>query len=389
MDRKATEELLRILIDTMNRDFQTCLNPEIIILNSWAGLSDGAEKMDETIASEPNNHVVLIGASNTRRLAPFLKAAGYTVSDHTQPGWLATLENIEFLTAKLNSIGTLPDTVVILELFGNSTFRFRQFDGTMALPFKVNNSYHMDGEVGVCDDETFKRLCGSVSCVIEACGDSVKIIVPPLPRHLYNTCCGNTRHCTNFKNDDYELSLLQATTHFRPLLNEALLKQGTERFFVIDGIGAILGVPPGGNRGAPSEIVRELSEYCTKDGVHYTDSAYSNIAKTVMSAAKGVSDGTLTKSGLEKHPLPGQQAGGSYFWRGFISPVGARLTSTQSSSGIMHPSSDTAASGQRLQQLQARGTGHRGGRGRPHAGFRRRGGGYYRPLHYHHPYWQK
>jgi hypothetical protein len=97
---------------------------------------------------------------------------------------------------------------------------------------------------------------------------------------------------------------LHATTHFRPLLKDALIKQGTERFFVIDGIGAILCVPPGGNRGAPSAIVRELSEYCTKDGVHYTDAAYSNIAKTVMSAAKGVSDGTLTKSGLEKHPLP-------------------------------------------------------------------------------------
>jgi hypothetical protein len=378
MNRKATEELLRTLIDTMNRDFQTCLNPEIIIANSWAGPDDSAEKMDEMIASQPNNHVILIGASNTKRLVPFLKAAGYTVCDLTQPGWLATPENIDFLIAKLNTIGTLPDTIVILELFGNSTFRYRQFDGTMALPFKVNNGYHMDGEEGVCDDETFKKLCGSVGVIFDACSESVKIIIPPLARHLYTSCCGNSRHCTNLKNEDHELSLLHATTHFRPLLKEALIKHGTDRFFVIDGIGAILGVPPGGNRGAPAEIVRELSDYCAKDGVHYTDAAYSNIAKTVMSAAEGVANGTLTKSGSDKHIPSGNQAGGSFFWRGFVSPIGARLTNIQQS----HHSFSVD------QQPPVRGSGHRGGRGQGHH-LRGRGAGHHRPGQYYHPYWRK
>jgi hypothetical protein len=209
---------------------------------------------------------------------------------------LATPENIDYLIGTLNTICPGKETTVVLELFGNSTFRYRQFDGTMALPFKSNNGYHMEGAVGVCDDETFLKLCGSVSGVFDACNDSTKIIIPPLPRYLYTGCCRNKHHCTNWKNDEYELLLVHATTHFRPVLKDALLKQGLEKFFVVDGIGALLGVLPGGNRGAPPEIVRELTSYCATDGVHFTDTGYANLAKTVL------------VSGMERSlkPIPGK-----------------------------------------------------------------------------------
>jgi hypothetical protein len=151
------------------------------------------------------NHVVLIGASNMRRTIPFLKQAGITVTDLMQPSWLATPDNIDYIISSLNTICPGKDTMVILELFANSTFRYRQFDGTMALPFRSNNGYHMEGNVGACDDNTFLKLCGSLSGVLDACNDSIKIIIPPLPRYLYTSCCGNKNHCTNRKNYEYEI----------------------------------------------------------------------------------------------------------------------------------------------------------------------------------------
>jgi hypothetical protein len=336
-------------------------------------------------AAQQKNYVVLIGASNMRCTIPFLKQSGISVTDLTQPSWLATTDNIDHIIASLNTICPGKNTTVILELFANSTFRYRQFDGTMALPFKSNNGYHMEGDVGVCDDDTFLKLCGSLSGTLDACNDSIKIIIPPLPRYLYTSCCGNKNHCTNRKNDEYKLSLLHATTHFRTILKEALLKQGLERFFVIDGVVALLGVLPGGNRGAPAEIVRELSNYCASDGVHLTEPGYSNFAKTVIAASNGVRDGTLRKNVTEKNPVPGKIAGKSFFWRGFVLPVGARSATSppelqqqpQKPPGRSSGSRPNDSSGSAYPPRGGRG-GHRGHRHPPHGV---RGG------RYHHPYW--
>jgi hypothetical protein len=109
--------------------------------------------------------------------------AGYEVSDLSQPSWLASTVNIELLTEKLTSLNLDTDSAVILELFGNSTYRYRQFDGTMALPFKVGHGYHMEGEVGVGDDCTFAKLCCAVQPIIDSGGSAIQIIVPVPP------CC--------------------------------------------------------------------------------------------------------------------------------------------------------------------------------------------------------
>jgi hypothetical protein len=386
--RKATEELLRVLIENLNRDFETNLNPEIILLNNWAGDNSCTDSNVDMEAAESGNHVILVGASNMRRLLPFLKSTGISVTDLTQPSWLATPENIDYLASKLNTIVPEKNSIVILELFGNSTYRYRQFDGTMALPFKYNNGYHLEGDVGVCDDASFTRLCTMLDPVFDACGKSVKIVIPPLPRHLYTGCCSNKKHCTNIKNEDYELSLLQATTHFRPVLKECLLKQGVDRFFVVDGVGALLGVPPGGNRGAPVEILRELSSYCAADGVHYTEVGYSNLAKTIVEAARGVSDGTLTKTRSEdKNCISGKSGTNSYFWRGFCSPVGARLSVTAvTAPAIRGPPANTQHFQPEPAYKQVRGRLPPGGHGGHQYGGHQRGKGGRgrRPYKYHH-----
>jgi hypothetical protein len=95
---------------------------------------------------------------------------------------MATAENIELLVGRLTSLGLDGDSVVVIELFGNSTFRYRQFDDTMALPFKSGHGYHMDGDVGVCDDITFARTLSAVKPVLSACGSGQKSLY--LPCHV-------------------------------------------------------------------------------------------------------------------------------------------------------------------------------------------------------------
>jgi hypothetical protein len=257
-----------------------------------------------------------------KRLIPSLKATGNEITNFTQSSWLATPDNIDILADKIRKENIGPDTVIILELFGNSTFRYRQFDGTMALPFKSGHGYHLEGEVGVCDDATFVKLCGATKPVLDACGPAIKILVPPLPRHIYTGCCASKNHCTNRAEIDYELKILQQAMHFRPLLKETLLNMGLENFFVLDGIGGLLGVPAGSNRGPASEIVTELRKYCAIDGVHFNEIGYANLGRVIFEAISGIKSGTLTRSDPFQSSGTGKKPGNNFFWRGFTSPVG-------------------------------------------------------------------
>jgi hypothetical protein len=96
MNRKATEVLIRSLLETLNRDFSTNLNPNIIVANSWISEKHAVHSLpgDGKIPVKSET-VVMVGASNMRRLIPHIKAAGYEVIDLTQSSWLATPENIE------------------------------------------------------------------------------------------------------------------------------------------------------------------------------------------------------------------------------------------------------------------------------------------------------
>jgi hypothetical protein len=247
----------------------------------------------------------------------------------------------------------------------------------------------MEGDVGVSDDATFSRLVSAVKPILDACGSAIKIIVLPLPRYLYTGCCANKHHCTNLKDPDYELTLLQATMHFRPLLKDAFLLAGLDRFFVLDGIGALLGIPAGNNRGAAAEILRELNSYCANDGVHFNELGYANLAKVISSAVTGMESGSLTKADTGPENFSGKKRSSSFFWRGFTSPTGySGPRNSTSSAAVGPPGSQRAALGQRAvhgqesEQSNVPGFTRGGTRGGSHRGYSL---GRHRKL----PYWKR
>jgi hypothetical protein len=68
---------------------------------------------------------------------------------------------------------------------------------------------------------------------------------------------------------------------------------GVENFFVLDGIAALLGYGPKENRPLNAEIAADLKPVFVKDGVHYTEMGYRNLAKCTAKAMLGILDGSL------------------------------------------------------------------------------------------------
>jgi hypothetical protein len=131
-----------------------------------------------------NRHLVVIGASNASRLIPALRDLGYSVSDLMVPGWVASDKNINKLGAEIAKLNLVPGFGILIDILSNSTYRFEQFDGTLALPYKAGGSYHLASDITVCTDSTLKKIIAAVSPIYLASQASLKVIVPPMPRWL-------------------------------------------------------------------------------------------------------------------------------------------------------------------------------------------------------------
>jgi hypothetical protein len=104
--------------------------------------------------------VILLGASNLNSCVERFKKLGYGVVDLTAPGWIASPENISTLTEKLNGITCCSNDKIVLDLYGNLSYRFEQFDGTLSLPYKSGGKYHLAGNVVVCPATTSQKNSG-------------------------------------------------------------------------------------------------------------------------------------------------------------------------------------------------------------------------------------
>jgi hypothetical protein len=95
MDCTVSVELVRILLVALRRDFSIAVDPEVILPRVTTALGQN---------NTQNKHLVCIGSSIMKQIIPFLQAAGYTISDLSQPGWLATDDNIQLLGKKMSEL---------------------------------------------------------------------------------------------------------------------------------------------------------------------------------------------------------------------------------------------------------------------------------------------
>ena len=87
--------------------------------------------------THPPPQFAIFGSSHMRRTAVQLVAKGYSVMDLTQKSWFLNKKSVEALTNTLQSACIPADTFLILDLFGNTSTKFRQADDTLALATKV------------------------------------------------------------------------------------------------------------------------------------------------------------------------------------------------------------------------------------------------------------
>jgi hypothetical protein len=152
-----------------------------------------------------------------------------------------------------------------------------QEDGTLALPLKTSTGYHLPGRITVCDDKVFKVLVESVLPLFHFFRDNGKVVVPPLPRYVFRGCCPEFAHAPNVAEQDHAPNILGKGVHLRGILKKTLLSSGLQKVWVCEA-GKVL-MPTTISNAADSLLY--LQEISQKDGVHFTQEGYHNLAKNV------------------------------------------------------------------------------------------------------------
>ncbi len=329
MDCTASKELLCALIDKLKCTFATSANTEEIFSDEPA----------EFECTHSKKTVHLFGGSNMRKIVPELEKHNFTVIDHTIPGWVPTPSNIAKLT-ELIEIAE-PADYVVADLLGNVTHRYTQADGTLAMPYKVESRYHFEGEITVCTLVNLKSIIDNLKPALLKCRCHL-VLTPPLPRHLHNSCCLSRDHCTNVGSEMHPEKMLGSLNTIRTAYATNLDLIGQKDYSVPDllklSMPACSGLP---------EYAAALRTHMSNDGVHFSESGYKCLATGLASHLQSIplrnpkkkSAGLLNFSGVKK---TGKQ---SFYWRGFVSPVGTARPTNHKAAYMQSHSNPVAGRG--------------------------------------------
>jgi hypothetical protein len=260
--------------------------------------------------------VVVAGASNLKYSVAYFSDPDLEFIDLSSPGWVPTPRNVTILKESVLKQKSQNVTAFVFDLFGNTSVRFEQFDGSTALPFKSHGKYHLGGDVVVSPQDVFKKTVEAILPILLAKGDTPCVLIPPIPRYLLSRCCDDIGHCTDAKKDTYQENLLTGFLQLRNSLIKTLVSAGVKNFKVLDTCCTT-------NCATTANTKTRLSELklvTAKDGVHYIAAGYRNLATRSITCLKTM----LVSPPRDERPR-------SFFWRGFKSPRGSsRICMTKS-----------------------------------------------------------
>jgi hypothetical protein len=308
LDQGSVGEVLTVTASALSRDF----NVPVVASDVTVSVQMG-DAVQENV-----KRLVLIGASNLKKLGQYLAEEGFEIVDMCTPGWVITPESVADLEKKLQCIGPASNTAYVVDVFGNSCSRATLFDGSTTLPIKSHGGYHLPGEVGTCNGVIFGRLIDTVKPILNIVKDKISVIIPPLPRYLFRACCSDQAHCTNLGQPGHAERLLTDTVGLRAILKRRLGSALHGQYWLLDTCCTI----PDSENKSVQERLTSLRQATAQDGVHLSGVGYANLAKNVTDTLVKLQSQQVRRQSVHG-TAPLAVSGTRHFWRGFSSPVGS------------------------------------------------------------------
>ena len=323
--------VVRNLAEELNASLSAGIDPGIIV--ERVSSSGRAATAANTVP--PTLRLVISGSSHMSRTIPHITAKGVEVTDLTERNWHLIAKSASSLVAKIQETESDPLKVFVHDLFGNTSVRFQKADDTLSLAVKLSGEggWHLLGDAVYTPDGVVReqvRLLGSLETCLKG---RAKIFIPPIPRFVFGSCCGNESHAQNTHTSTHPAHAIMEHTRQRHTIIKSLNSIGMTHHRVIDVMQNL-----NTDTDSQQNRIKSLKKYTHGDNIHLTVPGYSKLAENIVAAATA-----MTSS---RTPVPNSITKGleRTSWRGFIitTSYGAALrhhpdTNSRGRGGRHHP----------------------------------------------------
>ena len=313
---KVKSLVVRCLAEELNASLSAGIDPGVIA-ERVASAGGAANAKDVNSSPPPPFKLVVTGSSHMSRTIPHLLAKGIEVVDLTERCWHLNSKSMAAITARIRETDLDSLSVLVHDLFGNTSVRFRQADDTLSLAIKLpgEGGWHLLGDAVFTPDTILREQVKLVSILESTAKNRGKIFIPPIPRFVFGSCCTSESHGSNTRSDTHSAYALTEHIRQRHTIIKALHNNGITNFKVIDIMHSIRDGPD-----TEDNRLTCLKKITAGDNVHLTPDGYAKIAAEIADAAQQLT----TRPAVRVGPPRGVEIPG---WHGFVSTTGYGSTS--------------------------------------------------------------
>ncbi len=349
------------LSESTETEFLSCLHGELNL--KFAMNLEESPVVDRQAGSpdSPKRYIV-VGSSHAGRLCGELSQMGHKVIDVIWPGWRVMPSTVlsmkELLEKRIKEAGGCKHNDIYVFQLWDNTLHAAWAEELATIPHTKDalGKYHVQGDAIIVQASTQTEIFKMVLPILKVAKSFNTVLVGPLPRYLYASCCRDKDHVTTLRKDDYRSKMRADCDMARQKLKDSAWFSGLEKAKAIN-------------------LGRSLRDFCDKEGmderllwiedpVHPTLEGYRAIAEDIVRVASTIAGPEDRKKRLsEGLPYNVSKRG-----RGSQDDRGTLLHGGQERERAPGPSFSKYARGQRGLRGQR---GHRGHRGPAHHGIGR------------------
>ena len=134
---KAKSSVVRCLAEELNASLSAGIDPGVIP-ERVASAGGAANVKDTASPPPPALNLVITSSSHMSRTIPHLLAKGIRIADLTERSWHLNANSMAAVVSRIRETNLDSLTILVHDLFGNTSVRFRQADDTLSLAVKLS-----------------------------------------------------------------------------------------------------------------------------------------------------------------------------------------------------------------------------------------------------------
>jgi hypothetical protein len=162
--------------------------------------------------------ILVIGGSNAARTTDKFEERGYAVNRICTPGWKPTSQSVQAILPKVSEVlkNLAEDDIILIQALNNTAYYSQTKDGgDVPVQRCSDNRFHVEGDLGVASKERQQRIFLVIEPLLRLLDKLKVILVTPMPRWLYESCCESADHAANRTEDGFEEKMRAALREFR------------------------------------------------------------------------------------------------------------------------------------------------------------------------------